>query len=125
MFYHPQSSIPLDIHALNPGFPNFAAGEELFEREDAANDVFDRDFRPFAEDSDHMQGVVVIVDDEDAWGGFAASYLERLRDRLGRTTIMVWGVNGLYNPRYQLDTTVRIILSNFLTYRNSIYEVRD
>jgi hypothetical protein len=122
VFYHPQSSIPLDVHALNPGFPHFAAGEDLFQREDAENDVFDRDFRPFAEDSDHMQGVVMIVDDEDAWGGFAASYLERLRDRLERTTIIVWGVNGLYNPRYQLETMVSIIPDGILSDRNSKYE---
>jgi hypothetical protein len=29
---------------------------------------------------------------DDAWGGFASDYLERLRDEYGKTVIWVWGL---------------------------------
>ena len=29
---------------------------------------------------------------DDAWGGFAAKYLERMRDEYGKTPLWVWGL---------------------------------
>jgi hypothetical protein len=54
----------------------------------------DRDFRFFAEECDQMQGVVMIADIDDAWGGFAKGYIERLRDELGKGVIWVWGLHS-------------------------------
>jgi len=40
-----------------------------------------------------MQGVTIIAGVDNAWGGFAARYVENLRDELGKGTIWVWGVD--------------------------------
>jgi hypothetical protein len=61
---------------------------------DAQYDILDRDFRFFAEECDQMQGVVMYVGIEEAWGPFGALYAERLRDELGTKAIWVWAVNG-------------------------------
>lgn len=68
-------------------------GLELFEKEDKEHDLLDRDFRFFAEECDQMQGVVVLADTDDAWGGFTKGYVEKLRDELGKGVIWVWALN--------------------------------
>jgi Tubulin domain len=68
-------------------------GLELFEKEDKEHDLLDRDFRYFAEECDQMQGVVIMAGTEDAWGGYAKGYIERLRDELGKGVLWVWGLN--------------------------------
>lgn len=69
-------------------------GLELFEKEDREHDLLDRDFRYFAEECDQMQGVMVFSGIDDAWGGFAKGYSERLRDELGKSAIWIWGLEG-------------------------------
>jgi hypothetical protein len=41
-----------------------------------------------------MQGIVMIAGIDDAWGGFAARYAERLRDEIGKGVLWVWGLDG-------------------------------
>lgn len=41
-----------------------------------------------------MQGVQVYTTLDDAWGGFASSYLEALRDEHPKTCIWVWGLQS-------------------------------
>jgi hypothetical protein len=41
-----------------------------------------------------MQGVQVIAGMDDAWGGFASQYVERIRDEYGKVGIWVWGVEN-------------------------------
>lgn len=73
-------------------FENWDAGEELFSSLDKEHDLLDRDLRPFAEEADHMQGIQIMGGIDDAWGGFAARYMDRLRDEYGKTTIWFWGL---------------------------------
>jgi len=70
----------------------WTSGFDLFDTEDREHDLLDRDFRPFAEECDHMQGVMMMVGTDDAWGGFGARYAERLRDELEKGMIWIWGI---------------------------------
>ena len=38
-----------------------------------------------------MQGIQVLTGADDAWGGFASKYAERLRDEFGKMSIWMWG----------------------------------
>jgi len=73
-------------------FENWNAGEELFNSLDKEHDLLDRDLRPFAEEADQMQGIQLMTGIDDAWGGFASRYMDRLRDEYGKTTVWVWGL---------------------------------
>lgn len=75
-------------------FEQWNTGEELFASLDREHDILDRDFRPFAEESDLLQGISVMTSTDDAWGGFAARYVDRLRDELGKKAIWVHGIEG-------------------------------
>ncbi|KAK4146167.1 tubulin domain-containing protein [Dichotomopilus funicola] len=105
VFYHPRSIVQLHEHshtqqqqAASPSsgtigsFDHHAAGESLFRDLDREHDLLDRDLRLFAEEADCMQGVQVFAGWEDGWGGFAARYVERLRDEYGKVGIWVWGL---------------------------------
>ncbi len=73
-------------------FDSWGVGEDLFNSLDKEHDLLDRDLRVFAEESDHMQGIQVMAGVDDAWGGFAARYMDRIRDEYGKTTVYFWGV---------------------------------
>jgi hypothetical protein len=95
VYFHPKSIIQLNEYELNSSlmpFENWNAGEELFNSLDKEHDLLDRDLRPFAEESDQMQGIQVLTSVDDAWGGFAAKYMDRLRDEYGKAAVWVWGV---------------------------------
>lgn len=98
VFYHPKSLVQLYDFELNSTimpFERFSMGTELFDTLDKEHDIVDRDLRPFAEECDRMQGLQVFTTIDDAWGGFASSYLEALRDEYPKTCIWTW---GLQNP---------------------------
>lgn len=95
VFYHPRSIVQLNEYDLNSSiapFERWDSGEELFANLDKEHDLVDRDLRPFAEEADHMQGIQIMTTVDDAWGGFASRYIEKLRDEYGKTTIWVWGL---------------------------------
>jgi len=97
VYYHPRSVVQLNEYELGSTlapFERFAAGEELFAELDREYDLLDRDLRPFLEEADQMQGLQVLARIDDAWGGFASRYLERLRDEYGKAPIWLWGVEG-------------------------------
>lgn len=73
-------------------FEKWATGEDLFSNLDKEHDLVDRDLRPFIEEADQMQGIQLMTTFDDAWGGFASDYMERLRDEYGKTDIWVWGL---------------------------------
>jgi hypothetical protein len=75
-------------------FERFEMGTELFTSLDKEHDIVDRDWRPFVEECDLMQGAQVFTTLDDAWGGFAASYLEGLRDEYPKSCIWVWGIQN-------------------------------
>ncbi|KAI1660308.1 tubulin nucleotide-binding domain-like protein [Daldinia decipiens] len=94
VFFHPRSIIQLSEYELNSTvmpFEKWHMGEELFATLDKEHDLLDRDLRSFVEEADQMQGLQVMTGIDDAWAGFAAKYMERLRDEYGKTPIWVLG----------------------------------
>lgn len=73
-------------------FEKWENGEELFVSTDTDNDLLDRDVRVWAEECDQMQGMQVFTSGDDAWGGFASRYVEKLRDEYGKMPIWTWGI---------------------------------
>jgi hypothetical protein len=69
-------------------------GVELFQTLDKEFDIVDRDFRPFVEECDRMQGIQALATLDDAWGGFAAKYLDELRDEYPKSCIWLWGLQS-------------------------------
>lgn len=65
---------------------------ELFSSLDKEHDLLDRDVRPWAEESDQMQGIQIFGSADDAWGGFASKYVESLKDEYAKTSIWFWGL---------------------------------
>lgn len=95
VFYHPRSIVQLNEYELGSTlmpFEKWTMGEELFASLDKDHDLLDRDLRPFIEEADQMQGVQIMSGIDDAWGGFAAKYVERMRDEYGKTPIWLWGL---------------------------------
>lgn len=91
VYFHPKSIVQLNEFELGSKlmpFENWNVGEELFASLDKEHDLLDRDLRVFAEEADHMQGIQMIAGVDDAWGGFAARYLDRIRDEFGKTTVL-------------------------------------
>lgn len=73
-------------------FEKWSVGEDLFGSLDKEHDIVDRDLRPFVEEADQMQAIQLMASVDDAWGGFAARYMDRLRDEYGKTAIWIWGL---------------------------------
>ncbi|OBT63547.1 hypothetical protein VE03_07030 [Pseudogymnoascus sp. 23342-1-I1] len=97
VYFHPKSIVQLNEYELGSSlmpFENWGVGEDLFNSLDKEHDLLDRDLRSFAEEADHMQGIQIMASVDDAWGGFAARYMERLRDEYGKTALWVFGLEG-------------------------------
>ncbi|KAL1598691.1 mtDNA inheritance, partitioning of the mitochondrial organelle [Paraconiothyrium brasiliense] len=95
VFYHPRSLIQLSDFEVNDGlmpFEKWDVGMELFEKLERDADLVDRDLRPFVEECDGMQSIQIFTGVDDAWGGWASGWLERLRDEYGKLSIWTWGV---------------------------------
>ncbi|KAJ4116209.1 mtDNA inheritance, partitioning of the mitochondrial organelle [Fusarium equiseti] len=96
-FFHPKSLVQLydfELNSTTMPFERFSMGTELFSMLDKDHEIVDRDFRPFAEECDRLQGIQVFTTIDDAWGGFTSSYLESLRDEFPKTTIWTWGLQS-------------------------------
>jgi hypothetical protein len=94
VFYHPKSIVQLNEYEVNSSlmpFERWQTGEELFTGLDREHDLLDRDLRPFLEECDQLQGIQIMTSTDDAWGGFAAKYLERVADDLGKGCRWVFG----------------------------------
>ena len=93
--YHPRSIAQINDYELGSTlmpFEKWENGEGLFGGLDREVDLLDRDVRFFAEECDAMQGIQVFAGVDDAWGGFAAKYVESLRDEYGKSSIWIWGL---------------------------------
>ncbi|WYZ40306.1 hypothetical protein EsH8_IV_000647 [Colletotrichum jinshuiense] len=118
VFYHPKSLNQLYDYELNSSlmpFDKWSMGRELFDSLDKEHDILDRDFRPFIEEADQMQGLQIVTTIDDAWGGFATEYIQRLRDEYGKVTIWVWGLQTpvpaarIDQRRLQMANTARTV----------------
>ncbi|KAL4895666.1 tubulin domain-containing protein [Aspergillus ambiguus] len=95
LFYHPRSIVQLNDYELNSRtmpFEDWNVGEDLFSDLDKEHDLLDRDVRPFAEECDQLRALQLLTGADDAWGGFAARYIDRLRDEYGKKAIWVWAI---------------------------------
>ncbi|KAJ5648960.1 uncharacterized protein N7484_002683 [Penicillium longicatenatum] len=105
VFYHPRSIVQLNEYELNSQimpFEDWNAGEELFNDLDKEHDLLDRDVRPFAEECDQMRAFQLFSGADDAWGGFTARYVDRLRDEYGKKSVWVWAMeDGARVQRHQ------------------------
>ncbi|KAK7403604.1 mtDNA inheritance, partitioning of the mitochondrial organelle [Neonectria punicea] len=109
VYFHPRSLVQLydfELNSTTMPFERFGMGTELFSVLDREHELVDRDWRPFAEECDQMQGIQVFTSIDDAWGGFASSYIESLRDEYPKTCIWVWGLQSpmldITRPKRQL-----------------------
>lgn len=124
VYFHPKSIVQLNEYELNSTltpFENWSSGEELFNSLDKEHDLLDRDLRSFAEEADHMQGLQIISGIDDAWGGFAARYMDRIRDEYGKTSVCVWGVEDSIKsiPRVRFFQTRILLRSALICHRRS------
>ncbi|KAL9618447.1 MAG: hypothetical protein Q9160_006825 [Pyrenula sp. 1 TL-2023] len=95
VYYNPKSIVQLNEYELNSQimpFESWHAGSELFSTLDRDSDILDRDLRPFAEECDQLGGIQVFSGTDDAWGGFTASYVDKLRDEYGKASIWNWAL---------------------------------
>jgi hypothetical protein len=93
VYFHPKSLVKLDDPTNSLARPIWDNGTTIFDQFDANDDVLDDQFRFFLEECDALQGIRVLADVNNAWGGFASGYIEKLRDDLGKTVIEVWGLD--------------------------------
>ena len=95
VFYHPRSIVQLNDYEINSQimpFEDWNIGEELFNELDKEHDLLDRDVRPFVEECDQLRALQMFTGVDDAWGGFGARYIDRLRDEYGKKSIWVWAL---------------------------------
>jgi len=95
VYYHPKSIVQLSEFDVNDHlmpFENWEVGLDLFEKLEREVDLVDRDLRPFVEECDGIQGLQILTGVDDAWGGWASGWLERLRDEYGKLSIWTWGL---------------------------------
>ncbi|KAF2641797.1 tubulin nucleotide-binding domain-like protein [Massarina eburnea CBS 473.64] len=95
LFYHPKSLVQLsdfDVNDKLMPFEKWEVGMELFEKLEREDDLMDRDLRPFVEECDGIQGLQIFTGVDDAWGGWASGWIERLRDEYGKLSIWTWGL---------------------------------
>ncbi|EFR04029.1 DML1 [Nannizzia gypsea CBS 118893] len=102
VFYSPRSIQQINEYDLGSQlmpFETWSTGQTLFSDLDREHDLLDRDFRPFAEECDQLKGIQIFSGVDDAWGGFAASYVDRLKDEYGSKSIWTWALHGSANTQ--------------------------
>ncbi|KAH6644632.1 protein DML1 [Boeremia exigua] len=95
VYYHPKSIVQLsefDVNDKLMPFESWDVGMDLFEKLEREVDLVDRDLRPFVEECDGLQGLQIMTGVDDAWGGWASGWIERLRDEYGKLSIWTWGL---------------------------------
>lgn len=75
-------------------FEDWNVGEDLFQDLDKEHDLFDRDLRPFAEECDQIRAIQFFTSSDDAWGGFSARYVDRIRDEFGKQSLWIWALES-------------------------------
>lgn len=83
-----------ELNSRNMPFEDWDVGEELFNNFDKEHDLLDRDVRPFAEECDQLRALQLFTGSDDAWGGFASRYIDRLEDEYGKKSIWTWAIEN-------------------------------
>ncbi|RIA94768.1 tubulin domain-containing protein, partial [Glomus cerebriforme] len=95
IYYHPKSINTVMQYQFEDEFMPFdifSYGKNAFLAHERDLDSFDENFRFFAEECDAIQGFQVFTSIIDGFGGFACSFLERLRDEYPKTAIESFGI---------------------------------
>jgi hypothetical protein len=93
VFYHPRSVIQVNEYEINSSlsqFEDWDVGEGAFRDLDTQHDLLDRDLRLFAEECDQLRALQLFTASDDAWGGFTARYLDKIKDEYAKTGIWIW-----------------------------------
>ena len=102
-------------------FEKWESGEELFITMDRDIDLLDRDVRVWVEECDQMQGFQIYTGGDDAWAGFAARYIERLRDEFGKTAIWAWGIEDQPEMEPRAHQLIRTLNTAKMIYETSTH----
>jgi hypothetical protein len=119
VYFHPRSIVPIYDNESDPALSStsWESGHQLFSSLEREEELIDRDWRPFVEECDKMQGIKLITTIDDDWGGFATAYSERLRDEYGKCCIWTWALHspnpkaGAPELRAKLATTLNSVVS--------------
>jgi hypothetical protein len=121
VFFHPRSIAPLSENQFttdSTAIADWTTGYQTFKEMENRAEIIDRDWRPFIEECDRMQGIQMITSTVDGWGGFASAYGEYLHDEYGKCCIWTWGLgaldycdSSLSERRVQMATTVSSLAS--------------
>ncbi|KAG0033556.1 mtDNA inheritance, partitioning of the mitochondrial organelle [Podila clonocystis] len=107
VYFHPKSMITASEYQLNSEFMPFdvfSYGRNAFLETEKEKESYDENFRLFTEECDQLQGFQVLADVLDGWGGFATSYLEKLREDYPKSTVVTY---GLSDDKMGKNTTLR------------------
>ncbi|KAI3643782.1 hypothetical protein MP228_009946 [Amoeboaphelidium protococcarum] len=86
-FYHPKSFIGCPPYSIM----DFLAGREYMSSPQVIDDIYDERFRYFLEDADQLNGIHVLVDQMNGFGGVCSKFLEILRDDIPKIPAMAFG----------------------------------
>ncbi|KAK3827488.1 MAG: tubulin domain-containing protein [Benniella sp.] len=95
VYFHPKSMLTISGYLMGSDFMPFdvfSYGRTAFLETEKELDSYDDNFRLFAEECDQLQGIQVLADVLNGWGGFASSYLERLREDFPKSTVITYGL---------------------------------
>lgn len=109
--FHPLSLYELEgvWHGTTP-FDDFGYGKGLLTG--SMKEETDNRLRFFVEESDHLQGLQVSVDDSNGFAGVSADFLEMIADEYGKTPIMLFNIRPpsyFSKPRNPLSFTKRAL----------------
>ncbi|KAF9921438.1 mtDNA inheritance, partitioning of the mitochondrial organelle [Linnemannia zychae] len=130
VYFHPKSMVTISGYQIDSDlmpFDVFSYGRAAYVETEKEKETYDENFRLFTEECDQLQGFQVMADVLDGWGGYAVSYLERIREDYPKTTIFTYGLSDdkmgkNSNMRERQITTVNEALAmTNLSQLSSIY----
>ncbi|KAG0229439.1 mtDNA inheritance, partitioning of the mitochondrial organelle [Actinomortierella wolfii] len=118
VYYHPKSTTPLSGYVMGSEirpYDVFSYGKAAFVDTEKETESYEENLRSFAEECDQLQGFQVLTDVLDGWGGFAAAYLEQLREDFPKSSILTY---GLSEPGMAQGNTMASIFSAAFVPKN-------
>ncbi|KAF9352442.1 mtDNA inheritance, partitioning of the mitochondrial organelle [Mortierella sp. AD094] len=96
VYFHPKSMVTMSGYQLDSEFMPFdvfSYGRAAFIETEKEKESYDENLRLFMEECDQLQGFQVLVDVLDGWGGFATSFLEKLREDYPKSALITYGLS--------------------------------
>jgi hypothetical protein len=104
VYYHPRSLVPLEgdsdftYGAQLSAWAGHDFGHQTFDSLNGEHDLLDHNLRPFVEEADNLQGFSILADVDNAWGGFASEFVEKVEDEYPRIPRWIWGCHQHVRP---------------------------